>query len=46
MYCVSYLEENLMSSNTELEGDVMEVQAHKGIHKNVEDLLEATGESF
>jgi len=34
-----------MSSNTELEGDVMEVQAHKGIHKNV-DLLEATGESF
>ncbi|XP_023337186.1 histone H2A.v2 isoform X3 [Eurytemora carolleeae] len=31
-----------MSSNTELEGDVMEVQAHKGIHKNVEDLLEAT----
>ena len=33
-----------MSSNTELEGDGMEVQAHEGAHKHVEHLLEATGE--
>ena len=33
-----------MSSNTELEGDGMEVQAHEGAHKHVENLLEATGE--
>ena len=35
-----------MSSNTELEQDGMEVQAHDGAHKLVKDLVEATGESF
>ena len=35
-----------MSSNTELEQDGKEVQAHDGAHKLVKDLVEATGESF
>ena len=34
-----------MSSNTELEEDGMEVQAHDGAHKHVKDLVEATGEA-
>ena len=33
-----------MSSNTELEGDGMEVQSHEGAQKHVEDLMDATGE--
>ena len=35
-----------MSSNTELEQDGKEVQAHDDAHKLVKDLVEATGESF